>query len=775
MKTKRTFLSIMLLHVALTIGAQNYDFGFVRDFSVPVRDSNLTVLGMPWAGGLNACHFNEIDLNLDGIKDLVVFDKAGDRILPFINNGTPGSIDYTYAPRYRYFFPAVTGWLQLKDYNCDGKEDLFAYAVGGIQVWKNVSDTVLRFQLVTPLLNSFQGFGYSNIPLTYVDYPVIADIDGDGDLDILAFFGLGSFLNMHKNKSMELYGNCDTLLFERTFNCWGNFAENDFDNTINLNIVCPWKCQEALPAYPYLEQPPSGGKVKHVGSTMLMLDMNNNGVQDLVLGDSDFMNLILLMNGGTADSAHIVSVDTSFPSNSVPVNLVSMPVPSYVDVNNDGVKDLLVSPFEPNLIIPESYKSVWYYENTGASNQPVFTFRADDFLQSDMIDVGSGAYPVFFDQDGDGLMDMIVANYGNLDSNYYEFGILRSVFRSRLALYRNTGTASNPEFTLLTRDYAGISDLGLLAVYPAFGDMDGDGDIDMICGASDGKLYYFENTAGPGNPANFVLSQAEYQGIDAGEYSAPVLVDLEGNGLLDLVIGNRSGRLSYYKNTGSANTPVFSFITDSLGKVNVTDYTLSYSGFSTPVFYRDSTGLLKLFVGSEQGRIYYFKDIEANLAGKFTAVDSVLIYIDEESETRFIWEGVRSGLAICDLDDDGYPDLIAGNFSGGLHYFKGTTPQPFSSVEQAAHKPEAGFSVFPNPAANRIWVSANGIPQGRPLVFEMYDLSGRLAMSKKFAYEAAESFDVSFIPPGIYLYSLTAMPAVGADYIRQSGKIVIVR
>ncbi|GAJ22079.1 unnamed protein product, partial [marine sediment metagenome] len=62
--------------------------------------------------------------------------------------------------------------------------------------------------------------------------------------------------------------------------------------------------------------------------------------------------------------------------------------------------------------------------------------------------------------------------------------------------------------------------------------------------------------------------------------------------------------------------------TDSLGKVNVTDYNISYSGYSVPCFFRDNQNKIKLLVGSEQGKIFYFKDIEDNLSGAFTESDS---------------------------------------------------------------------------------------------------------------------------------------------------------
>jgi hypothetical protein len=95
--------------------------------------------------------------------------------------------------------------------------------------------------LVTNLLESYYYTGYVGILVTSVDYPAIADIDGDGDLDLLTFFGLGSYVEYHKNLSMEKFDNCDSLDFRLTDLCWGKFKESEGGNNITLNAGCPYE------------------------------------------------------------------------------------------------------------------------------------------------------------------------------------------------------------------------------------------------------------------------------------------------------------------------------------------------------------------------------------------------------------------------------------------------------------------------------------------------------------------------------------------------------
>src|SRR4051812_36937968 len=116
----------VLFFIPFTSFAQ---FTYLLDQHVPVKDITGNTLTAPWAGGLNAAQYNTLDLNHDGQDDLVLFDRMANKVITFINNAQA----YQYAPEYEGAFPAdVSNWLLLRDFNCDGKKDIFTADVLGI-------------------------------------------------------------------------------------------------------------------------------------------------------------------------------------------------------------------------------------------------------------------------------------------------------------------------------------------------------------------------------------------------------------------------------------------------------------------------------------------------------------------------------------------------------------------------------------------------------------------------------------------------------------------
>jgi hypothetical protein len=252
-------------------------------------------------------------------------------------------------------------------------------------------------------------------------------------------------------------------------------------------------------------------------------------------------------------------------------------------------------------------------------------------------------------------------------------------------------------------------------MYPAFGDVDGDGDMDMMIGDLQGRLHFFRNESTTAE-AEFQLVQPNVTDasggiIDVGQFATPQFMDMDGDGLLDLIIGERNGNLNYYQNTGTVQVPAWTLVTEDLGGVNTTEY-WNITGYSTPFMFRNAAGDREILLGSESGWLYHYGDIEGNLEGTWTLLDSTFMDLRE---------GIRTGVCLHDFTGDGELDMVVGNYRGGLSFWRSDEATGVGIVT-APELP--AFHMAPNPATGTVqllhpgngpvtghWVFRNGLGQ----------------------------------------------------------------
>lgn len=725
----KSFLKLFALPGFFAVATASGQVNLHRDTTIKVIHQNV-VLNNAWSGGFNSPVFAEIDLNGDGRKDLISFETQSARLNPFINKGGQTK-NYVYAPEYRSRFPQLLeGWVRTYDFDADGDMDLFTYAGAGIVVYRNEysAGTGLQFSLFNPQLQTHYGTFETNIYVSRVNMPALSDLDNDGDMDVLAFSIAGNFVEHHKNLAFDSTGNASGFLFYNVPQCWGYFALGSFSNVALLPVIlsCP-----LLPADPYrpavepdVDPSPPVEHLRHAGSALLALDMDGDADKDLLNGDILGPTLLYLENCGTPDSAYVCSQDTMFPSYNVPANMADVAAPYYIDINNDSNNDLLVA----NFYTGEDFSNVKMYRNTTNNTTNFFALQTDRFLSNEMIETGTGSHPVFFDMDLDGLNDLIIAN------DYYYNGNLN---QSRLAHYRNTGTALKAEYTLVNDNFLNLPSLNLRNVYPAFGDLDGDGDKDLILGENTGTLLYFQNISIAGQPGSFVFSQSIYQSIDVGDNATPQLIDVDRDGLLDLIIGERTGVLNYYRNTGTLFAPVFNLVTQNFGGVNVLKVN-TFAGYSAPAMF-ERNGSYELLVGSESGYLYHYTNIDGNLSGLFTLADSMF---------QNIYEPVRATPAIGDVDGDGKYDVIVGNLAGGCVLY---SQNSILSVQENTSQPSFALQIFPNPGSGNYTVRLDKVLMSDGEVI-ISDLTGRIILRTPIRYEV--NIDLGDCSAGTYICTI---------------------
>jgi hypothetical protein len=269
------------------------------------------------------------------------------------------------------------------------------------------------------------------------------------------------------------------------------------------------------------------------------------------------------------------------------------------------------------------------------------------------FDVGTLSAPALGDLDGDGDSDLVSGeNYGVF---FY---------------FRNSGSATAPAFVAQTgagNPLDGLWTTGYTSA-PVLGDLDADGDLDLVAGDSNGRLNYFENT-GSAVAAAFVEQTGSGNPLD-GEiatayYSAPALGDLDGDGDLDLAAGTATGVFFYFENTGSATVPAFAART---GTANPLDgYDIGAYATAALGDY-DGDGDLDLVAGENGGVFVYFNNTGTGTAPAFTRLTGPANPLDGE------YVGPGPAPAAVDLAGDGRLELVTGTTAGTfrVHYF----PEP---------------------------------------------------------------------------------------------------
>ena len=725
----RIILGFWLALLSLVSQGQAY----IRNDAVDVS-LNGSTLSDPWAGGLNSCQVSTFDANLDGVKDLFVFDRNGGKISVYINESSaPGSYDYQYTQAYNDAFPVnLRNWVLLRDMNCDGKEDICANSGSGFKIYLNNSTTELSFDTtVNPnVLALYEWDG--SAPLTSgvfcisPDVPAIDDYDNDGDMDMWSWNEFSSSLYFYKNMAVE-NGNCETVDFKCRNRCYGMFGESV--ESFTLILGSDFECD-----FNVINPRDEEGPLRHTGGTTAMFDLDNNGLKDLIIGDvsANSLTAIMLVESSTGqDSASFVHYD--FPAtfgNGFPADLVTFLGSYFIDVNNDQLLDLVVSPNADNDALDQ--QSLLLYLNEGSNTVPLFVRVQDDFLQNGMIDLGVGAYPSVGDVDGDGLIDLIVANRKRFNLN--------ESFTSRLHFFKNVGTASSPSFDLVDANLLDIPSLQWSNIAPALGDLDGDGDADLLVGDLDGVLHRFMNSS-QGGTISFELQPVPLNNsagdvIDVGQSATPQIFDVDADGKNDLLVGCLNGSVFYYRNTGTAVAPLFEWQTDSLGQA-VALSLLGIQGKSVPCMMRSSAGETTLLLGTESGPIMQYGGIDGNLQGTFELLSQ---------DFEHIREGARTALASADLNNDGLHDLIIGNTGGGLAIWM---HQPVQIDELIVRD---DVKLFPNPAntvVNIILPKESNLP----VSVNLFDQQGRLLLQQTITTQHG-ALKLDTLSPGCYTVCL---------------------
>ena len=524
-------------------------FLFNQNFNINQYFGTLNINGKnydePFLGGFNKPKVQWLDWDYDNDEDLFLLDENG-TIKLYINNSNENYIKFDLYDSSLFDINGI-GWFYIGNFDSDNDFELITQDKMNIDqmIFYDISDnTIIEVGTLYDVIS---------IPLQSdpVMFPTFIDIDNDGDLD----FFTGNIIG-----TVTFYENIGFQIDRPQFQLVTTFWED-------IYIVGP-------------------SNQRHGASAINFVDIDNDNDYDLAWGDFFQQSLYIIENIGTSNNPIMddINISTQFPPGD-PIISAGLNMPSFTDIDNDGDEDLFVT------VLSGAYgyqliNNFYFYRNENGS----YNLESQEFIET--LDLFSDIYPEFIDIDSDGDLDLFIGTATDLS----EFPI-----NGKVKFYENIGNDSNlePIWNLVNSEFLGGNAGYNLSL--DFGDIDADGDYDMLVGEYNGTIRIYLNAGDEFEP-NF----SEYSlinDIDLSGNSIPKLIDIDNDLDLDLFIGQSTGNISFYENIGSNENYDFILVSSNYNDISVSNKS------SIDFFDIDNDEDYDLIVGSQYENIFFYENI----------------------------------------------------------------------------------------------------------------------------------------------------------------------
>jgi hypothetical protein len=539
--------------------------------------------------------------------------------------------------------------------------------------------------------------------------PSLVDFDGDGLTDLMIGESRGkvAYLRNAGTASTPLWTPISERIGGVNTRTWHRFC--DIDNDGDLDLFC--EADSGLGTTAYYRNESVGDDIVFtlikyrfgdfetgVNNTGDFADLDNDGDYDFFLGSVTGELWQYRNDGDSTDPIYVVGslfYDSVFAFPGGIANGAKEPqhgfsTITFCDHDSDGDGDLFWGDINNN--------NAYLFSNLGTPTISDLTETSESYLPLSTFGLNHTA---FADLDDDGDVEVIMGAANGNDIN-------------NLILMRNIGTPFFPSYAVEDTNMIHGIDVGSYAI-PALGDLDGDGDSDLLIGRGDGRISHYENMGSESVPS-FNGTSDFYKSIDVGLSAAPALVDWDNDGDLDLLIGSETGRIAHWRNDGSAVNFDPVFVTNQLGSIQVdilavpvpvdwdndglTDLIVGewdFNGFANILLYEnvgtpgvpslslvtnrilkrqprdftiptvydwDCDGRKDLIVG---GRTFG-SDLYLNTAGSGTFPDSLTLILQSDT-LPWTDDGYRLSVALADMNGDHLLDAFVGEEDGGVNFY----------------------------------------------------------------------------------------------------------
>jgi hypothetical protein len=585
----------------------------------------------PFLGGFDVPRPQLVDINGDGTLDLFVQERSGE-LMYFERDG-----DEWVWRSDRFQNIDIGEWYRFVDIDRDGDADLFGERLTGyIRVWKNAGTrTSPQFVALGDTVRDVDGRA---IVADRQNILNAIDIDCNGRLDLF----IGRVQGVVDRYEQEGFSPDSSPRFRLIEEMWQGIEVLGPEvsglpimrsDTANDSPEPGARSPKLKTHSPRLTTPFAVPIRRHGANTLTFADINGRGVHDLFWGDFFEEGLLRFENAGSCAQPDLTAPPARFPPGK-PVLTSGYNASTFGDIDGDGLTDMVLgviggaygpsrTSIENLYVVRQSPKDAW----TVATRRLIPT-----------IDVGADAAPALGDLNGDGLVDLLIG--GKIAPNSSTTGTV--------TWYENVGTATQPAF----RERGVLPIRGDFNYAPAIADLNGDSLPDVVVGTWRDRVHWYRNSGTRTQPA-WTLADTALVTITRGTNSTPSIGDLDGDGLLDLVIGEASGTINVYRNTGTKTSPAFQLLSDHFQDVKVTRR-------SAPVLFdMDNDGKLDMVIGAGDGDVQLWRG--AGNTGE----------IRFERDRSFALSSYANAMpAAADLHRTGRAELLVGTAAGGLRWFE---------------------------------------------------------------------------------------------------------
>tara|TARA_B110000116_G_scaffold257931_1_gene258575 strand:- start:129 stop:1340 length:1212 start_codon:yes stop_codon:yes gene_type:complete len=321
-----------------------------------------------------------------------------------------------------------------------------------------------------------------------------ADIDGDGDLDIISASKLDDTIAWYENSGGSFWSaSTITTNADGAFSVFAADMDNDGDMDVlsasDIDDTIAWYENDgaANPSWTASDIDTNADNAKSVFAA----DMDGDGDMDILSASVNDNTIAWYENDGAADPSWTAEDIATSASGATSV--------FASDMDRDGDMDIISASQNDNTIA--------WYESDGAADP---SWTADDIATS-----ASGAQSVFAaDMDNDGDIDIVSASDGD----------------DTIAWYENDG-AANPSWTASNID---TNADGAKSVFAA--DIDNDGDMDILSASMNDDTIAWYESDGAANPS-WTASNIDTNADSARSVFA---ADIDGDGDLDIISASYS-------------------------------------------------------------------------------------------------------------------------------------------------------------------------------------------------------------------------------------------